>query len=507
VIRAALLAAAVSLAGTPPAPDKAYRDALDLLYDGSTDTALERLAALAQANPDDPMGGYFEALAFSWKVEQRPESTELDHDLHRRLDRILAATATRLRAAPGDARAHLARGGAFGLRSRFYLFRLKGREAAKAAEAMRSELRLLRDDDELAADAAFGLGLYDYYVDVLPRAAKLLRFLSGMPGGDRARGLAAIRRAKEQAAFHRVEAAWQLYEIHAYYEDNPDPAWEQVRHLHDEYPGSPLWALKLAEHERDRLGRYAASAAVAREIVRSSASEPNYGPVTEAFGRLALGESLLLDLRLAEARRALLWFKNGFAAAPWLALRARLLLGRLLELEGDRDAALAHYRAAAASPEKDMRERAEKAARQPLPEAQVKAVPHLAEARRAREAGRASEALVSYRAALEEWPSCAEARLRIAEHELRRGTLAAGRAHLAELEDATSPEPPWVRPWTRLLRAWAHDLDDEREAAVVLYKKVLEAPYRDELLTREARVRLRQPFRRDPVPETQDSPR
>jgi hypothetical protein len=496
-MHAAILAAWLRLA-SPAQTDDDYREALDQLYDGSTDTAIEQLAALAESNPDDPLGVYFQALALAWKVEQRPETTALDRDLLRQIERVLALTETRLKTDPRNARARLARGGAYGLRSRFHLFRLKSRDAARAAEKMREELLPLRGDERLGSDAEFGLGLYDYYVAVLPRMASLLRALSGMPGGDRARGLAAIEAAQDRAKFHQVEASWQLYDICAYYEDDPDCALAAMRRLHERYPGAPLWALKLAEHERERTGRYDEAARVAREIVTASErGEANFGTDAGALGRLAHGEALLLDLRLADARRALLWFRNGFPEAPWLALRARLLLGRTLELEGDREAALVHYRAAAASTEKDVRKRAERALRHPVPEAEVKAVTPLAEARRHREAGRIRDAVQDYRSALDAWPACAEARVRVAEDELRRGRPLVAKAHLHELGVIETPHPPWVRPWTWLLKAYQHDLADEREAAVILYKLVLTKPYGDDDLAREAKVRLRQPFRRD----------
>jgi len=496
-VLAALFAASVLLSPASP-PDSAYREALDLLYDGSTDTALTELARLAETYPHDPLADYFQALALSWKIEQRPDSTALDRDLHRRLDAILESTDRRLRTHPEDTRARLARGGAFGLRSRFHLFRLKGREAARAAQAMRAELAQIGDAAVEAHDAAFGLGLYDYYVDVLPRVAKLFRFLSGMPGGDRARGLAAIEEARAHATFHSVEATWQLYEIHAYYEEKPDEALTAIKSLHDQYAGAPLWALKLTEHLRERLGRYGEAAAVAREVLTAAErGEPNYGPVAAAHGRVALGEALLLDLRLAEARRVLLWFRGGFDESPHLAAQARLLLGRTLELEGDREAALVHYRAAAASAEKDVRLDGERALRRPIAEARVKATPLLAEARRFREGGRRAESVAAYRAVLAAWPDSAEARLRVAEDELRGGERRAAEEHLAALDDADEPAPPWVRPWSRLLRGYVCDLDGQREDAVQLYKQVLAAPYGDEVLARAARTRLRQPFRRD----------
>ena len=42
----------------------------------------------------------------------------------------------------------------------------------------------------------FGIGLYQYYADVAPSAAKMLRFLLMLPGGDKKEGLARMLRAR-----------------------------------------------------------------------------------------------------------------------------------------------------------------------------------------------------------------------------------------------------------------------------------------------------------------------
>ena len=45
-------------------------------------------------------------------------------------------------------------------------------------------------------DAYFAIGLYQYYADVAPAAAKVLRFLLLLPGGDKTEGLARMNRAR-----------------------------------------------------------------------------------------------------------------------------------------------------------------------------------------------------------------------------------------------------------------------------------------------------------------------
>jgi hypothetical protein len=505
---ALLLAASVAAAPQPmrsvvaAEQDREYRAAMDLLYDGRGTEAQARLSRLEEAHPEDPVPVYLQALALAWIVEQRPDATALDRTLEQAADRAWTAADARVRADPSDARARFARGASSGVRSRHHLFRLRRAEAARAAAQMREDLRVARAQDPGDADVLFGLGLYDYYVDVLPRAARLLRLLARLPGGDRARGLAAIEEASRASTLHAVEAQVQLYEIRAFYEDDPEAAAAEMEGLFLRYPGWPLWGLKLAEHLRDRVGAYAESEAVARQViaaVKGPAPDPATGAL--ALARLSLAQSQLLDLRPEEARRTLLPILGGPTGSPGLAAQAHVLLGRSLELEGDGDGAAAHYRAAASAADHEWRRRAKEAIAHPLSPAEVSGRQRLARARRARESGRAEEAAAQARAALEAWPQSREAALVVAEEDVRAGR--AKEALVPEVDAARADEPPWLVTWSRLLRAQKADLAGDRERAVGLYKQVYAHPLRRPELRAAAEAGLRAPF---PVPDLAASP-
>jgi hypothetical protein len=472
--------------------DREYRAALDLLYDGQPAAAQARLQELARSYPDDPVPVYLEALVLAWIVEQQPQSTALDRTLEQAADRAWTAADARLRADPDDVRALFARGAASGVRSRHHLFRARRAEAARTAVQMREDLLAARARDPQDADVQFGLGLYDYYVDVLPRFARLLRFFSRLPGGDRARGLAAIEEAAQASMLHGVEARVQLYEIHAFYEDDPDAAAADMEMLAARYPGWPLWGLKLAEHLRDRLGAYEESAAVARRMLGAGdTSRPEAGAPALALARLSLGESLLLDLRPEDARHVLLPLVVGDGGWPALAAQARLLIGRSLELEGEGDGAAAHYRAAAA--DREARKRAQAALAHPLPAGEVEGRRRLALARRAREDGHVEEAAERAREAIAAWPGSREAALGVAEQALREGRAESTR--VPAIEEARGDEPPWLAAWSRLLRAQQADARGERAAAVDLYNKVYAHNGRRADLRAAAADGRRAPFR------------
>jgi hypothetical protein len=490
LIAAAALLMAAGVVASPA--DREYRAALDLLYDGRWAEAQARLRDLEQSHPDDPVPIYLQALALAWTLEQQPESAALDRTLEQAADRAWTAADMRLRADPDDARARFARGAASGVRSRYHLFRAHRAEAARTAAQMREDLLAARARDPEDADVQFGLGLYDYYVDVLPRFARLLRFLSRLPGGDRARGLRAIEEAARASTLHAVEARVQLYEIHAFYEDDPEAAAADMEELALRYPGWPLWGLKLAEHLRDRLGAYAESAEVARRLLGAGdAAKAEAGTAAFALARLSLGESLLLDLRPEEARLALLPLLDASPDQPALGARARLLLGRSLELEGEREGALAHYRAAV--PDRDARKRAQAALAHPLSATEVEGRRQLALARRARESGRGREAATHAQQALSAWPDAREATLIVAERELREG--GGESARVPPVDETREGEPPWLVPWSRLLRARQADARGEREIAVGLYKQVYAHACRRADLREAAADGLRSPFR------------
>ncbi len=498
---AAALAVTPATEGLRRPQDAAYRQALDLLYDGRPQDSLRELAEARQAAPADPIGPYLEALVWIWRIEQRPASTASDKELFRRVEEATRLANQSLARDPQDLRALLARGAAQGVLSRLHLSRYQRTDAARTAVRMREDLLKVHEADPSCLDALFGLGLYDYYADVLPRLAKVLRFLARMPGGDRERGLRRMESAGEGSLFHDDEVQAQLYEVYAFYEKNPDRALGEVRGMRRRHPGWPLWTLKLAEHLRDRMGLYGESAAVAREAVEAGQrGQVNYQGAAGLLARISLGESLLADLRFAEARRELLLVKDGSPEIANAVLRARLLLGASLEREGDREGALGHYKRAATSPERDVRRRAEAALKTPLPAAELEGLALVAQARRLREGGRRREAAEVYRRAARLWPASQEARLRAAEDDLLHGQPRDAEEAVEELFEEEEPQPPWVRPWSRLLRAHLLDLDGQRAQAVSEYKKVLQATYGQAELRERAEDGVRRPFRRRSLP-------
>ena len=149
--------------------------------------------------------------------------------------------------------------------------------------------------DENLHDAWFGIGLYHYYADVAPAAARMLRWLLALPGGDRVRGLNEMLRARRSGELLKDEADYQLHLIYLWYEKQPERALGLLEGLAQAHPRNPLFAAQAA-------------GAAARLPAIQSSKQCNAGQ----------------SLRHPEARRVRLsrialvrWHRSGRSRQPW----------------------------------------------------------------------------------------------------------------------------------------------------------------------------------------------
>jgi tetratricopeptide (TPR) repeat protein len=471
---AALAVAPSAPAGVARSWDATARGALGLVYDGDFRAAEERLAALARERPDDPVLPYLQALALEWRFEQAPASRVHDAEVLALADRALGlADAARVRDG-ADGRALLARGAAHGVKSRLHLFRWDKGPASREAVRMREALAAARASGVEALDLDFGLGLYDYYADTLPRFFKLVAFVLRIPGGDRERGLAAIARvARGGSLFHDDEARVQMYDIHSYFERKPDRAVHWIRGMWRRHPGWPIWGLKLAQLLAEPMGQWAESAAVARDILATAEAgrHPNYQPVVGAMARALLAKALLGDLRFGEACAAARAVPSSVPGAAWVGQQAQRVLARCRELD-----------ARAGS-------------------AEASALALLARSRRLREEGEEAEAEAACVEAFRAFPALAEARVCAARESLREGrpeaAFALARAALDGREDAG------LRPSAHLAIARALEAEGKAKEALSHYLRVWDEPLGREGLRAEAAAAI---LRLEPGARLEDPP-
>jgi tetratricopeptide (TPR) repeat protein len=232
------------------------QQALETMYGGDPDAAIATFRALQKTNPKSPLGFLLEAearwwkmyceacevkwgMVDAWKREPRPGDDEYLALAGRSVE-IARAQA----AAQDSAEMHLYAGIGLALEARLYGLRYEKRATAHAGVAARQEfLRAIQMDPGLA-DAYTGLGLYNYYVDTLSSFVKMLRFMMGIPGGNREEGIRQLERGMKEGQLTAVEARFYLAKNLRTYDHDYQRALEIAEPLAAYYPRNPIfWML------------------------------------------------------------------------------------------------------------------------------------------------------------------------------------------------------------------------------------------------------------------------
>ncbi len=381
---ARLLALALALAGTmaalpanspqrgrqtaprarrPPAPERApvvrgeqgliraYDAILDARFD-DVDAELDRACGPAPPEACDVLA----ATAIWWRILLDPLDKSLDADFSSAVNHAIGRAEEWTERGPDDAEAWFYLGGAYAARVQFRVLRGERLAAARDGKRIKEALERSIELEPGLEDAYFGIGLYKYYADVAPTAAKILRFFLLLPGGNKTEGLAEMLRARNGGRLLQGEADYQLHLIYLWYEHRPARAIELLHGLQQRYPGNPLFPALVADVQDAYLHDITASLDSWRRLLTLARQQRvNFPALAEAEARL--GAARQLDA-LQETDAAIELLEGVIAKqpeAPYSSLaQAYLRLGQAHDRLGSRDAAiLAYRRAAAAAPPAD----------------------------------------------------------------------------------------------------------------------------------------------------------
>lgn len=354
LVRAALLVILAAARTAPPRSElrggaglvRVYDDILNARFDDAS-SDLRRACPPAPDAACDVMA----ATAIWWRIQLDPDSRALDARFTAAAEHAIASTEAWTEREPNSAEAHFYTGGAYALRVQWRVLRGEKVAAARDGKHIKQELDRAVTLDPMLEDANFGIGLYEYYADVAPAAAKLLRFLLLLPGGDRADGLARMERARAHGELLQGEADYQLQIIDLWYEHRSDRALALLKGLRDRYPGNPLFAAQIADVEDRYLHDTTTALEDWRDLLADAfAGRVNEAALAEAQARLGIARALdalcETDLSLDQLR-ALVGEKP---ERPMETLAAAYLeLGKAEDRLGHRDSAVAAYRLAIAA--------------------------------------------------------------------------------------------------------------------------------------------------------------
>ena len=295
-----------------------------------------------------------ELAALWWQIQVDYESRRHDAAFVAKANSAVAATEAWTTREPERAEAWFYRGAAYGARAQWRVLRGERLAAARDGKRIKDALERALALDPTLHDAWFGIGLYHYYAAVAPTAAKILRVLLLLPGGDQKQGMAEMLRARKDGALLHGEIDYQLHVLDLWYEKDPRHALSLLEGLRKQYPMNPHFTQTIAEVQDTYLHDIPASLQTWQELADAArAGRVRQSAMALTFARL--GAALQLA-RLFETDAAIIQLRAVIASAPaapaGAMARARLQLGDALSRMGLQAEAEAEYRAViAARPE------------------------------------------------------------------------------------------------------------------------------------------------------------
>src|SRR5690348_10488902 len=195
-------ARATQLALPPEAPG-----ILEKIYSFDLDGAQEAARRLQKEHPEHPLGYLLESDALWWRFWCTAAEFKYGMSDARRRSKLpadqhyleLATKASSLASAQiqksDSAEMQFYAGMADAASARLYALRGENRNTARSGVRARDHFLRAKALDPSLADADFGLGLYNYYVDTLSAMAKIMRFFMGIPGGSKQEGIRLLEHA------------------------------------------------------------------------------------------------------------------------------------------------------------------------------------------------------------------------------------------------------------------------------------------------------------------------
>src|ERR1051325_12160302 len=193
------------------------RRVYDAIFDARFDEVPQLLERTCPPAPSEACQ-LLDAVGVWWQIQLDPASVAHDTPFQSRVDATIASADAWTKREPQRAEAWFYLGGAYGARAQWRVLRGERLAAARDGKRIKDALEHALMVDPNMQEAYFGIGLYHYYADVAPTAAKILRWLLLLPGGDRAEGMEEMLRARERGTLLRDEADYQLQVIDLWYE-------------------------------------------------------------------------------------------------------------------------------------------------------------------------------------------------------------------------------------------------------------------------------------------------
>lgn len=330
--------------------DKLVKRGVEEVYNLRFSEAEKTLREVIGRWPDHPSGYFFAAMIDWWKIMDDPENTSYDEEFIRKLDSVIEMCDRILQKSPDDVTALFFKAGSIGFRGRLRAYRESWLLAANDGRLAVPVLLRLYKVDPHSYDVLLGIGIYNYYAEVIPQEYPFVKpFMVLFPRGDRKKGIEQLTIASQRARYAWAEATYFLLQIYYVYEKDYWKSLSLAEKLLRAFPQNALFH-RFVGRCNVALSRWEEAYRVWTEILaRCDRGEVGYNlsAKREAFYYLGLyhfsANHLEEALRYLYACDELSRTVDRQGPSPFMIM-TNLKIGMIYDLQKKRDLAIMQYK-------------------------------------------------------------------------------------------------------------------------------------------------------------------
>jgi tetratricopeptide (TPR) repeat protein len=330
--------------------EAAARRGIEEVYNLDFEAADRDFRRLAELKPAHPAGPFFSAMVLWWRILIDIDNEQYDDQFHDALDHVIDLCDDMLKQDENDVTALFFKGGAIGFQGRLETHRSQWLAAANAGRKALPIVQQAAALDPNNYDIQLGMGIYNYYADVIPREYPFVKpLMIFVPAGDRQKGIEQLRLASERGKYASVEATYFLMQLYYQFEKNYPLALDLARRLHDRFPNNMLFHRYLGRCHVALANWEDVSTVFGEVVARAGSGQRGYTSSIEREGVYYLGICRMNTRRYDEALQnfyrcdALCRGLDKDDASGFMVM-ANLRIGNIYDVQGKRRLAEEQYR-------------------------------------------------------------------------------------------------------------------------------------------------------------------
>ena len=332
-----------------PAVDARVQRGIDCIYNIEFEKADKEFEEVVRLAPDHPAGHFFQAMTEWWRILSNFDDESRDKGFYAMLDKVIDICEKRLDKNENDVTALFFKGGSVGFRGRLRANRgawlLAANDGLVALPAVRKANKL----EPANYDVLLGMGIYNYYADVVPSQYPVVKpLMIFLPSGEKKKGLEQLELAARKARYAKVEATYFLLQTYFSYEKQYVRALELARELHSKYPKNPLFH-RMYGRCYVSLGYWAEAFNIFNEVEeRYRNHQAGYDDYDAREAYYYIGRHYFLVSQFEESLKNLyrcdeISRKTDKSGSSGFMSMANLTIGMIYDLQKKRGSALAQY--------------------------------------------------------------------------------------------------------------------------------------------------------------------